>query len=252
MNVSLADLPDIELPRRRRRRARRTPPPARAGSRAPARSRCPARPAGPDDPVGVLQRAGDGADQPVAAERDRHLARGRGGHGELARVLEAPGPLDAVVEAERGAARRARSASARAARPPPADGLTISDSSHEPSTSEWRSSAIATGSGSVGRLGLGAGGHTGEHDRAVEAGGGGSGQVRVEPVADHERPARLERSSAVAKICGVGLARDLRRARRSRTRAPPRSRPSRAPCRPRSGNVRSRLAAIISAPASTA
>ena len=51
-----------------------------------------------DDAVGVLDRAGDRADQPIAPKRDRHLAVPDGFHRELASVLEALRVLEAVLE----------------------------------------------------------------------------------------------------------------------------------------------------------
>ena len=46
------------------------------------------------------ERAGDRADQPVAAERDRDLAAGGGLEGERARMLEAFRVLKALLEPE--------------------------------------------------------------------------------------------------------------------------------------------------------
>ena len=53
----------------------------------------------------VAQRAGDGAEHPVAAERHHRPAAPRRGHGELARVVEVAGGVDLEVDAERAQAR---------------------------------------------------------------------------------------------------------------------------------------------------
>ncbi len=85
-------------------------------------------------------------------------------------------------------------------------------------------SATATGEGSRGRLGLVAGGHAGEHDRAVEPGRRRAGEIGVQPVADHERPARPQ------TVHGRAQQRTARACRRSG-----RGRPWRTPERRRSG-----------------
>ena len=65
---------------------------------------------------------------------------------------------------------------------------------------------MATGAGSVGRLGLVARRHAGEHDRAVDAGGRGAAEVGVEPVAHHQRAARAQAVERRLEQEDVGLA----------------------------------------------
>ena len=79
-----------------------------------------------------LQRPGDRADQPVATERDGDLA-GRGCvRGQLPRVLEASRQLDVVLEPEPGQGQLDSVRAPAPSGPPPAEGLTISDSFTSP------------------------------------------------------------------------------------------------------------------------
>ena len=190
MNVLVADLAEVEL-------ARPTPVASTAHA-APGSSGIPStrakslpRPPGstPSTPSESLERVGDRADQPVAAERDRDLAGRRRGPRQLARVLEAARALDVVLEPEAVERRLRPSGSARPARPPPADGLTISDEHQSrtqraragrrrspPARDRWRpppASRVVTPVSTIAR---------------VEPGRGRAGQIGVEPVADDQRP----------------------------------------------------------------
>ena len=206
----------------------------------------------PSTPSVCLQRAGDRADQAVAAERHRYLAGAAALQRELAGVLEAAGELDVMLEAE------AASASCTPVKRPPgaaAAGERVDDQRQHQSPSTSASEVLGDRHrrGVARPLGLlGACVTPREHDRAVEPGGGRAGQIGVEPVADHQRPARPE---AVERGRRRSAGRACRRARAVRsvayssaaTIAPvPGHIPSSA------GKVRSRPAAIISAPASTA
>ena len=63
--------------------------------------------------------------RPSPLERHRDLAGVRGRARELARVVQRPGALGAEADAVRRAARASTAGSTLAARPPPADGLTM-------------------------------------------------------------------------------------------------------------------------------
>src|SRR5438105_3414016 len=96
----------------------------------------------------MLDRVGKRADQPIPAEPHRHLAGFRGRSRELARVIEALRVLEAMIESEaveRGLDTWERPAGTAVA------GAYVHDQRqrHVPVTSSWRSSAIATGSGSM-------------------------------------------------------------------------------------------------------
>ncbi len=165
--------------------------------------------------------------------------------------VEAARVLDVVVVAVSQRRACSTSGSARVARPPPADGLTISESFTAP-----RATMEIVRDRHRGRvrccLGLCAGAHARQHDRAVEPGRGSARQIGVEAVADDQRaagPEPVERG--FEHVRRRACPRSARRAR-SRTRARPRSRRSPARCRPRSGTCGRGRRRSSRAPASTA
>ena len=197
------------------------------------------------------ERPGDGADQPVAAERDGDFA-GRGRVAASSRACSRLRVSSTWCSSPSARQRQLDAARARPARPPPADGLTISDSFTSPATRARRSSAIATGAGSVAASASSRGAH------AASARSPRRARPRPHPP-DRSRAGRRRRASAGPEPVErgpedlrVGLADDAGAVARSRTRAPPRSRRCRARCPSSVGKRAIPPAAIISAPASTA
>ena len=121
------------------------------------------------------QNVRDGARQPVAAEDDRGLAGGGSAARQLLRMVEVARQLGVVLDAERAQARlHRRQDLGRAA----SAGGWVDDERDHARTRSAR--VVAQGDGVVGSLAA--------HQRAVELGRLGAGEVGVRAVADHERP----------------------------------------------------------------
>ena len=231
-----------------------------AGCPARGRSRCRARRAGRPSsaPRHVAQRAGDAADEPVAAERHRRprpprrrraRAPGRGrGRGSCSVRKARPRPRSAASTSgrhaggaaaaggrvdEQGDLARARAATGRSSGAAPAARASVARRVGDGATRPRARVAASAAARSV---------DAGEDEGAVEARARGARDVGVEAVADHQRAPGAETVERGAEELRPGLPTVCGLARRWRSRPRRGPRRSRATARRASGYVASRPA----------
>src|ERR1019366_1234131 len=199
--------------------------------------------------VAVLQRPRHCADQPVAAEGDGDLAGVTGRPRQLPGVVKATGELGSMLQAQAG--QLLLHPGQRATGPTAAGGRVDDQRELHAVTSAYRSSAIATGAGSVAACACGrvaAPVSTIAPSMPAAAAPARSESSRSPIISDRPGP---RRSSAVSNSCASGFPtlRALRSVAYSiaATIAPV---PGQGPLRV--GKLRSRPVASISAPSSTA